>query len=185
MIKNMRTEPLKEARFVEPLCLFYEEDGKQKRWELIKAHDSVAVLIYNEDDDAFVLVKQFRPPVYLKNQDGYTYELCAGILDKNKSEQDTAIEEIEEETGYKISAERIERITEFYTAVGFAGSRQTLFLARVNERDRVGEGGGVDTEKIEVVKVPRKEALRLVFDESKVKTPGLAFAISWFLLERS
>jgi UDP-sugar diphosphatase len=181
MIDKVRVESLSNPRFVEPLRVFYSEDGVEKSWEMIKAHDSVAVLIYDCDRRSFVFVKQFRPAVFLRNNDGFTYELCAGILDKDKSEELTAIEEIEEETGYKISIDRIEKITSFYSAVGFAGSRQTLFFAKVGESDRLFSGGGVDTENIEVVHIPREQINAFVFDESIARTPGLAFAVAWFI----
>ncbi|GHS88771.1 NUDIX domain-containing protein [Campylobacterota bacterium] len=181
VIDKVKVEPLTNPRFVEPLRLSYEDNGVAKSWEFVKVHDSVAVLIYNTDRDEFVIVKQFRPPIYLHNNDGYTYELCAGILDKEKSEIETIGEEIEEETGFSPPPERIERITSFYAAVGFAGSKQTLFFARVRDSDRVGRGGGVDTENIEVVTIKRAEARAFIFDETKAKTSGLAFAFMLFL----
>ena len=61
----------------------------------------MAILIYNRDQNSFVLVKQFRPPVFLKDEKGFTYELCAGITDKESTLEQIAIEEILEETGYK------------------------------------------------------------------------------------
>ncbi|MDR2152830.1 MAG: NUDIX domain-containing protein [Helicobacteraceae bacterium] len=181
MVDKVRLESLTNPRFVEPLRMFYSEDGVEKSWEMIKAHDSVAVLIYNRDRNAFVFVKQFRPAVFLRNRDGFTYELCAGILDKDKSEELIAIEEIEEETGYKISCDRLKKITAFYSSVGFAGSRQTLFFAEVRDLDRVSNGGGVDTENIEVVHIPREKIEAFILDESLVRTTGLAFAVSWFI----
>ncbi|MDR1451956.1 MAG: NUDIX domain-containing protein [Helicobacteraceae bacterium] len=181
MIDNVKVESLANPRFLEPLRIFYSEDGVDKSWEMVKTSDSVAVLIYNCDQKSFAFVKQFRPAVFLRNNDGFTYELCAGILDKNKSEEQTAIEEIEEETGYKVSDDRLEKIASFYSAVGVSGSRQTLFFAKVRDKDRVSSGGGVDTEKIEVAHIPRASVAEFIFDESLVKTAGLAFAVSWFL----
>lgn len=158
----------------------YEEHGIEKSWELIRAHDSVSVLIYNADRDAFVLVRQFRPAVFLANRDGYSYELCAGILDKELSLEEVAQEEIAEETGYRVELERIVKVSAFYTSVGFAGSRQTLYYAQVGDRDQTGQGGGVDAEHIEVIHLPVAEAHTFLFDETKVKTPGLMFAFLWF-----
>jgi UDP-sugar diphosphatase len=181
MIHNVRVERLENPRFVEPMRVFYSEDGVEKSWEMVKAHDSVAVLIYNADRKSFAIVKQFRPAVFIRNDDGFTYELCAGILDKNKSEEETALEEVEEETGYKISRGAIEKIVSFYSAVGIAGSRQTLFFAEARDRDRTSRGGGVETENIEVIHLPLAEAEAFIYDETFVKTPGLAFAFSWFM----
>ncbi len=180
MIENFRIEPLESSRFVRPALARYVQDGIDKSWEIVQAHDSVAVLIYHERKDAFVLVRQFRPAVYTHNKEGHTYELCAGIVDKELSLERIAAEEIEEECGYRIAPEKLQRITSFYTSVGFAGSRQTLYFAMVDDSMRVGDGGGIEMESIEVVELPLSESRGFLYDESKVKTPGLMFAFMWF-----
>lgn len=180
-IENFTLEPLKKADFVTTSLARYEQNGIKKSWEIVEAHDSVAVLIYHKEKDAFVLVKQFRPAVYLNNNRGLTIELCAGIVDKNLSLMHIAQEEIEEECGYRVTVDRIEKITSFHTSVGFAGSRQMLYYTEVDEGMKVSEGGGVDDEQIEVVYLSVKEAKRFIFDESVAKTPGLMFAFMWWL----
>ena len=169
-----------KPKFVKPKLLEFSIDDKRRTWEVLEVHDSVSILLYHEDKDAFILVKQFRPAVYLKNQDGYTYELCAGIVDKNSSLKQIAKEEIFEECGYEIELKEIEKITEFYTSVGFAGGKQTLYYAKVNQNQRVNSGGGIDDEDIEVIYLSIKEAKEFMFDETKVKTPGLMFAFEWW-----
>jgi len=184
MIENIKVESLENGRFIKPVSIKYCHDGKDLNWEAVVASDSAAVLLYHREYDSFLLVKQFRPPVYLNNRDGFTYELCAGIVDKPLSLKEIAKEEILEECGYDVPLESIERITSFYTSVGFAGSKQTLYFAEVDESMHIGEGGGIGVEKIEVVKLSLKEAKAFIFDEMKAKTPGLMFAFMWFFLER-
>ena len=179
-IKNFKLEPLVDAKFIQTAFATYEQNGIAKTWEIVEAHDSVAILIYHRDKDAFILVKQFRPAVYLNNKDGMTVELCAGIVDKDLSLQQIAKEEIEEECGYDVPLEHIEKITSFHTSVGFAGSKQMLYFAEVDESMKVSEGGGVDLEQIEVVYLPTCEAKKLIYDESIAKTPGLMFAFMWY-----
>ena len=179
-IKNFKLEPLVDAKFIQTSFATYEQNGIAKTWEIVEAHDSVAILIYHKDKDAFVLVKQFRPAVYLNNDDGMTVELCAGIVDKDLSLLQIAKEEIEEECGYDVALENIEKITSFHTSVGFAGSKQMLYFAEVDESMKVSEGGGVDLEQIEVVYLPVSEAKKLIYDESIAKTPGLMFAFMWY-----
>lgn len=179
-IKHFKLQPLVEPNFVVTSFATYEQDGIKKSWEVVQAHDSVAILIYHKEKRAFVLVKQFRPAVYLNNQDGTTIELCAGIVDKALSLEEIAREEIEEECGYAVPIEALERITSFHTSVGFAGSKQILYFAEVDESMKVGEGGGVDHEDIEVVCLPVKDAKAFIYDESIAKTPGLMFAFMWW-----
>ncbi|WP_084721998.1 NUDIX domain-containing protein [Sulfurovum lithotrophicum] len=179
-IEKFTLHPLEDPRFISTARATYEQNGTAKSWEIVKAHDSVAILIYHIQKDAFILVQQFRPAVYINNHDGLTVELCAGIVDKDLSLEQIAKEEIEEECGYNVPLDKIEKITSFYTSVGFAGSRQTLYYAEVDERMKVSEGGGVDAEQIEVIALPVKEAQAFIFDESIAKTPGLMFAFMWW-----
>ncbi len=179
-IENFRLEPLKNAKFIQTSYARYMQNGKEKSWEIVEAHDSVAILIYHRQKDAFVLVKQFRPAVYLNNNDGMTVELCAGIVDKKLSLLEIAKEEIEEECGFDVPLEKIEEITSFHTSVGFAGSKQTLYYAEVDEQMKVSEGGGVDDEEIEVIYLPTAEAHSFIYNETIAKTPSIMFAFLWY-----
>ena len=180
-IKHFKLKPLENAKFIDTSLATYEQEGIKKSWEVVQAHDSVAILIYHKEKELFILVKQFRPAVYLNNENGMTVELCAGIVDKDLSLVEIAKEEIEEECGYLVPLQSIERITSFHTSVGFAGSRQTLYFVEVDESMKVSEGGGVDHEQIEVVYLPVDQAKNLIYDESIAKTPGLMFAFMWWL----
>jgi len=179
-IEDFRTEPLENPRYIVPALARYSQDGVKRDWEIVKAHDSVAILLYHTGRKAFVLVKQFRPAVYPKDGSGMTVELCAGLVDKPFSLTQIAKEEIVEECGYDVPEEQIEKVTSFYTSVGFAGAKQTLFYAEVDERMRVNEGGGIEGESIELVYLPVGEAKPFLFDESVPKTPGLMFAFMWW-----
>jgi len=179
-IENFQLQPLVDAKFISTSLVTYEQNGIHKDWEVVKAHDSVAILIYHKDRNAFVLVKQFRPAVYLGNQDGMTVELCAGIVDKEHSLAQIAKEEIEEECGYAVPLENIEKITSFHTSVGFAGSKQILYYVEVDESMKVSDGGGVDGELIEVIALSVSEANELIYNETIAKTPGLMFAFMWW-----
>ena len=101
-------------------------------------------------------------------------------MDKEgKSVEQIAKEEVQEECGYKVKS--LEYITSFSTAVGHSGAKQSLFYAEIDENDRIGTGGGVDGEVIESVFVGLDCLEQFLYDESKIKTPGLAFGVMWFL----
>jgi len=180
MIDNFTLNPLKESHYIQAYLATYVQDKIPKKWEVIKAYDSVAILIWHAEHDAFVLVRQFRPAVYLNNHDGMTVELCAGLVDKPLSLDAIAREEILEECGYDVPVETLKRITAFHTSVGFAGSKQTLFYAEVTEAMRVNEGGGIDQEQIEVIELPTGEIDAFLYNENTAKTPGLMFAFLWW-----
>ncbi|MDR1460940.1 MAG: NUDIX hydrolase [Campylobacteraceae bacterium] len=185
-IKILKVESNILSQYIQPFRVFYTQNYEEKKWDFVKTHDSVACLLYHTQKEAFLLVKQFRPPVYLHDTcDGFTYEMCAGILDKNKSLEQIMREEILEECGYDVAIESIEKITSFYTGVGFAGSKQTLYFANIDESMKKQEGGGVEEEDIELVFLSKNEVKKFMYDESKAKTPGVLFAIFWFFENKS
>ncbi|MBA1433006.1 MAG: NUDIX domain-containing protein [Epsilonproteobacteria bacterium] len=172
---------LQETNFIKPIEINYTQNGSKKRWEAVLSHDSVAILLYHKNKNAFVLVKQLRATVLNKNPgNGYMYELCAGIVDKKCSLVQIAKEEILEECGYDVPLDKIEKISSFYTSVGISGTHQTLYYAEIDENMRVNEGGGVEEEAIEVIYIPLREAKSFMFDEQYQKTTGVSLAFYWF-----
>lgn len=181
IIKNFKTHELVDTKFVHPLKLTYNLNGKEKSWEAVKSFDSVSVLLYHEEKRAFLLVKQFRASVYFNdNLKTHTYELCAGIIDKNISLTNIVKEEIDEECGYHVNEANIIKVTSFFTNVGVSGSKQHLFFAKINDSMKIHSGGGINDEEIEVFFLSLDEVDEFLFDESKAKTPGLMFAFYWF-----
>lgn len=182
VIKNFKTNELKNTRFVHPVSITYNQNGKEKLWEAVKSFDSVAILLYHEEKNAFLLVKQFRAPVYLNDESHLcTYELCAGIVDKDVSLEQIAKEEIDEECGYDVPLESIEKITSFYTNVGVSGGCQSLYFANIDDSMKIHQGGGVNDEEIDLMFLPISQIDEFIFDESKAKTPGLMFSFYWFM----
>ncbi|WP_434637514.1 NUDIX domain-containing protein [Sulfurimonas sp. NW7] len=181
MGKITSIKELKEPNFVKPVEINYTQNGKEKRWEAVLSHDSVAILLYHTQKDAFVLVKQLRATVLNKNQNnGYMYELCAGIVDKECSIEQIAKEEILEECGYDLPVQNLEKISAFYTSVGISGTYQTLYYAEIDEHMKINEGGGLEEEEIEVIYIPVSEAKKFMFDERYQKTTGVSLAFYWF-----
>lgn len=166
-----------DSRYIEVCEMRYTENGLQKRWEVVKSADSVSILLYNKDSQNLIIVRQFRPAVFLRNNDGYMFELCAGLVDKKgKSLEQIAREEVLEECGFE--AQNLTKIAEFYSSVGTSGSKQSVFYAEVCDADKRTNGGGIDDEFIEIIEVPRDSAL--TFLQTPNITPSLGFAFLWF-----
>jgi len=56
------------SKFIKVSRMHYTQAGKKKVWDIAETHNSVAVLIYHTTNKEFLLVKQFRPAVYLKHK---------------------------------------------------------------------------------------------------------------------
>lgn len=75
---------------------------------MVSSHSSVGIVLYHRQLHSLLLVRQFRPAVYASRwkeataegrpqpplSAGFTFELCAGIIDKAKSLEDIAREEV-------------------------------------------------------------------------------------------
>ena len=169
-ITNLEILPLGESKYLKPFKMKFKQNGLQRDWDCVKVMNSVSIFLYHEQKDAFLFVKQFRPAVWYSqekegiktSEQGFTYELCAGLMDKGLSEEQTAREEAVEEVGYELK--EMERITMTYGAFGFGGNMQTMFYAKIDESMKVNAGGGVDGEDIELVFIKREDMMKFAFD---------------------
>ncbi|PAF44192.1 hypothetical protein BKH40_05910 [Helicobacter sp. 11S02629-2] len=176
-------EDVSSSKYLQIRRVSFKEQGVVKNWDVIKSHDSVGIVLYHKEKDGFIFVRQFRLPVFLKNNQGFMYELCAGLLDKGKTPLQTAIEEVEEECGYFIDSKNMHPFFNFYSGVGTGGACQYLFYAEVSEDIKKTEGGGSkeELENIDVIFVPRSRIFEFLEDESCAKTTSLAFGTIWYL----
>jgi ADP-ribose pyrophosphatase len=137
-------EVMWEGKFVRAL--------RRGKWEYAsRARDIGAVVILAEFEGKMILVEQPRVA-----PDCRCVELPAGLVgdkDPNATVEGTAIKELEEETGF--TADRIERLGEFYSSPGMLSEGFTL--VRAHGVRKIGEGGGDENEDIRVHLVPRGE----------------------------
>jgi ADP-ribose pyrophosphatase len=144
-------------------------------WEFVERCGGVqAVVILAEHEGKVVLIEQRRAPL------GYRkcLELPAGLVgdeDPDATIEDTAVKELEEETGF--TAARVERLGQFFSSPGMVAEGFTL--VRAHDLRRIGDGGGTDHEEIEVHLVPRDEVPAFVDGK---RAEGTAIDVKLFLL---
>ena len=183
-IEDIKFTECDNPKFIKTQRMHYTQNGTPKKWEIMLNHDAVSIFLIDKDNDRFVLVKQFRPPVYLRNNDGFTYEICAGIVDKDLPLIQIAREEALEECGYDVPLENIHKVNELHSGVGVSGSKQTLYFAYIDDTMKVNDGGGIDDEVLEVFYLDITKAKQFMDDVSFVKTPGLVYAITKYLYDK-
>lgn len=169
-------------KFVKTQLVTYERDGVQRPWEMIKSHDSVHVMVYNLTTREFLLVKQVRVPVLFNNPDtdGAVVEACAGLVDKDTSIIQIAKEEILEELGYDVPLKQIEFVKELKSSVGTAGTSSHTFVATVTEDQKVSEGGGLDGEDIEVIRVNIDKVQDFIFAPTTLTDAVTMFLVNYY-----
>jgi ADP-ribose pyrophosphatase len=130
---------------------------RRGRWEYASRSRNIgAVVILAEHEGKVILVEQPRVA-----PDCRCIELPAGLVgdeDPNATIEATAIKELEEETGF--TADRIERLGEFYSSPGMLSEAFTL--VRAHGVRKIGEGGGDHSEDIQVHLVPRAEVQNFI-----------------------
>lgn len=55
VIKNLKISELTDTRFIHPVKVSFNQNGKDKTWEAVRSHDSVAVLLYHQEKKLFYL----------------------------------------------------------------------------------------------------------------------------------
>ncbi|CAL8470972.1 g10514 [Coccomyxa elongata] len=190
-----------ESKFVHPQTVMYHLDGRKRRWDMVAAHSSVGIILYHKQLHSLLMVRQFRPAVYASRwkeareegrpqpplSAGFTFELCAGIIDKSKSLEDIAREEVEEECGFVVPVEAVRPVTMYVSSTGISGAKHHMFCVDVDDSMRTSSGGGLqDTgEAIEVLALPLDTAQAFMDDHSLFKSAGLLFGLLWLRTEKA
>ncbi|WP_028984206.1 NUDIX hydrolase [Sporolactobacillus terrae] len=96
--------------------LFLDEvelpNGKSSTREVVKHPGAVAIIAVNKEGE-LLLVRQYRYPL-----DQVIYEIPAGKLEPHEDPDDSAMRELEEETGYR--CKKMEKVASFYSSPGFS-----------------------------------------------------------------
>ncbi|AND69437.1 DNA mismatch repair protein MutT [Dyella thiooxydans] len=151
------------------------------RWEYVERNNpgGAVIILAVTPEDRVLFVEQYRVPILQR-----TIEMPAGLVGDLAEQADegaliAAARELEEETGYRCG--RMEFIHEGPSSSGM--STEMIAFARAWELEKVGPGGGDESEDITVHEVPRAEAGTWLFAraaEGYSIDPKL-FAGLWFL----
>ncbi|KAL3321189.1 Nudix hydrolase 14, chloroplastic [Cichlidogyrus casuarinus] len=125
--------------------------------------------------------KQLSPPDDISPDFGYTLELCAGLVDKDKPLAQVAAEEVHEECGYKVKPEDLKLLACGRQNVGLLGGRMSVFFCEVTDDMLDNQAGGGlqhEGEFIEVVYLPVSQ----VDDHLRINQTGSGIDTSFSLL---
>jgi ADP-ribose pyrophosphatase len=142
-------------------------DGHEYEREVIR-HNGAVALIPLEPDGMVILVRQFR-----SGADSDLLEIPAGTLNPGEERIDCARRELQEEIGFY--PEKLTPIGDFWVAASYTSERITIYLA---EGLRPSKLPGDDDEDIELVRMPLKEALRMV-DTNELTDAKTLIGLMW------
>ncbi|RYM05080.1 NUDIX hydrolase [Sporolactobacillus sp. THM7-7] len=145
-------------------------NGEESTREVVKHPGAVAVIAINKEGK-ILLVRQYR---YALGK--IIYEIPAGKLEPGEDPNDSALRELEEETGYR--CEKIEPIASFYSSPGFSDE-----LLHIYYTDTLVQGRQhLDNDEfLEVCAVDLEEAVRMVQDH-RIADAKSVYAIQYLQL---
>jgi ADP-ribose pyrophosphatase len=135
--------------------------------------DSVGVLLHDPKIDSVLLVRQFRYPAYTSLRRGqerlasmrqaWILEIVAGVHEFERTAQDMARQELQEETGYSVSGD-LKHIATIFPSPGGSSERIHLFVGQFDSQSRTGNGGGnaSEGEDTQVEILPLAEAMNML-----------------------
>lgn len=215
IIKSARILPLLSSKYLIGGTFEFYMNNRQIKWDLVVSKNFVSVLLYNKDSDCFVLVKQFRPAVYVNinkslkekfvniaandsiiieddklpnPKSAITCEMCSGYLEPDESYENAAIREVFEETGYEIDISRLKKLfnnTLSNESIDYNGQ---VFYCEVSNYDQKGKGGGLtelEGEDIDVFNLPVSESMNFIENGPYIIPSRCASAILYFLLKKN
>lgn len=148
--------------------------------EIFERGHAAAVLLFDPERDAVVLIEQFRPGAYAAGVDPWLIEIVAGIIEEGETPEGVVRREAVEEAGCTVND--LHPIGTFLATPGGSSETVTLFCGRTDSR---GAGGihGLDHEHedIRVLALSRQDALARLAAGGITNMPAVV-ALQWLAL---
>jgi ADP-ribose pyrophosphatase len=100
-----------------------------RTWETWRRGKAVAMLPYDPEADAVVLIEQFRFPAFVAGIDPILVELPAGLLEDGEEAEATMHRELQEEMA--MTTDRLEQIGGYILTAGGADETCELYVGQV------------------------------------------------------
>ncbi len=150
--------------------------------ELFERGHAAAVLLYDPERDAVVLIEQFRVGAYAASREPWLIEIVAGIIEDGEDAAQVVRREAVEEAGCEIR--ELVPIGTFLPTPGGSSETLAFYCGRVDSR---GAGGihGLDHEgeDIRVLVLPAAKALSRVM-AAECSNANAVIALQWLALNK-
>ena len=163
--------------------LFSGEWSAQRNYDVLRRGQAVAIVLYDPDRDAVVLVEQFRLPALLAGRSPWQLEAAAGLIDTDETPQAVAMRETREETGLALIGEPIP-IQHHLSSAGNSDEEIFLFCGRIDSTAAGGVHGlPEEHEDIRVV-VKTSAEIGTLLDTGAIESGHTLIGLHWFLRHR-
>lgn len=150
--------------------------------EVFERGHAAAVIPYDPDADAVVLIEQFRIGALAAGHDPWLVEVVAGIIESGEDPADVVRREATEEAGCTITT--LEPIGTVLLSPGGSSETLALYCGRVDSTRVGGVHGRADEgEDIRVLVQPFDQALSLLRSD-QIMNANAVIALQWLALNR-
>ncbi|HUO13168.1 MAG TPA: NUDIX domain-containing protein [Caulobacteraceae bacterium] len=179
MTRILKAETVRDGYAKVTLLTLEDDQGRQHRREVVSFGHAACVLPYDPTRKVALIVRVPRAPLLLAGIETPLIEAPAGMIEPGEAPEETARREAMEETG--VGLDILEAIGACWSSPGVVAEFTHLFLAPYTSRDRVGKGGGVDSEhegvRPEEVELSRLGLLQTSGGLADLKTLTLVLAL--------
>ncbi len=145
--------------------------------ELIHRPEAAGVLLYNNQQQRFALIEQFRVGALNDSESAWQLEIIAGVLDGNESPETCIRRESLEESGCEIN--ELQHLFSFYPSAGACAEFFHLYAAEV---DLPSTGGifGVSGEGEDIqLHLFDYAEITMLFKNNRLKNAPVIMALQW------
>lgn len=145
--------------------------------ELIHRPEAAGVLLYNNQQQRFALIEQFRVGALNDSESAWQLEIIAGVLDGNESPETCIRRESLEESGCEIN--ELQHLFSFYPSAGACAELFHLYAAEVDLPSSGGIFGVPDEgEDIQLHLFDYAE-ITMLFKNNRLKNAPVIMALQW------
>ena len=151
--------------------------------EVFERGHAAAVLPYDPQRDAVVLIEQFRVGALAAGLEPWLIETVAGIIDPGETAEEVVRREAVEEAGCSVTD--LELMGTFLLSPGACTESLAMFCGRTDSRGLEGGIHGLDHEGEDIrVMVVSFEAAMALLEQGRVSNMNAVAALQWLALHR-
>jgi len=145
--------------------------------ELIRRKEAAGVLIYNDQQQKFALIEQFRVGAIDDEISPWQLEIIAGVLDGDESPESCIRRESIEESGCELN--QIEHLFSFYPSAGACDEIFHLYVAQAALPAEGGVFGMPDEGENIQLHIIDYSDLSLLLKSNRLKNAPVIMALQW------
>lgn len=145
--------------------------------ELIHRPEAAGVLLYNDTQQKFALIEQFRIGAIYDPISPWQLEIIAGVLDGDESPETCIRRESLEESGCQVN--ELQHLFTFYPSAGACSEVFHLYSAEVELPDEGGIFGMPDESENIKLHILTYQDLAILLNNGRLKNAPVIMALQW------